>query len=312
MSFGSTEWRPWVLNETESRPFFRRAIEAGINFVDTADMYSEGLSEEIVGRAVRNFTTRDQVVIATKVYFPTGDGPNNRGLSRKHLLKAIDASLVRLGTDYVDLYQIHRFDSQTPIEETLGTLNDIVRSGKVRYIGASSMYAWQFLQMLQLSSQRGWPRFVSMQNHYNLIYREEEREMLPLCRAEGIGVIPWSPLARGFLAGNRDRPSAKRVENGRETLRAATDDYAHNLYYNESDFRVVDRVVELASKRGVDPSQIALAWLMSRPGVSSPIVGTTKIEHLDAAIAALEIKLDSQECVWLEEPYVPHPMLGLT
>lgn len=312
MSFGSTEWRPWVLNETESRPFFRRAIEAGINFVDTADMYSEGLSEEIVGRAVRNFTTRDQVVIATKVYFPTGDGPNNRGLSRKHLLKAIDASLVRLGTDYVDLYQIHRFDSQTPIEETLGTLNDIVRSGKVRYIGASSMYAWQFLQMLQLSSQRGWPRFVSMQNHYNLIYREEEREMLPLCRAEGIGVIPWSPLARGFLAGNRDRPSAKRVENGRETLRAATDDYAHNLYYNESDFRVVDRVVELASKRGVDPSQIALAWLMSRPGVSSPIVGTTKIEHLDAAIAALEIKLDSQECVWLEEPYVPHQILGLT
>ena len=252
------------------------------------------------------------MVIATKVYFPTGDGPNDRGLSRKHLLKAIDASLVRLGTDYVDLYQIHRFDSQTPIEETLGTLNDIVRSGKVRYIGASSMYAWQFLQMLQLSSQRGWPRFVSMQNHYNLIYREEEREMLPLCHAEGIGVIPWSPLARGFLAGNRDRPSAKRVENGRETLRAATDDYAHNLYYNESDFRVVDRVVELASKRGVDPSQIALAWLMSRPGVSSPIVGTTKIEHLDSAIAALEIKLDSQECVWLEEPYVPHQILGLT
>ena len=312
MSFGSTEWRPWVLNETESRPFFRRAIEAGINFVDTADMYSEGLSEEIVGRAVRDFTTRDQVVIATKVYFPTGDGPNDRGLSRNHLLKAIDASLVRLGTDYVDLYQIHRFDSQTPIEETLGTLKDIVRSGKVRYIGASSMYAWQFLQMLQLSSQRGWPRFVSMQNHYNLIYREEEREMLPLCRAEGIGVIPWSPLARGFLAGNRNRPSAKRVESGSETLRAATDDYAHNLYYNESDFCVIDRVVELASRRGVVPSQIALAWLMSKPGVSSPIVGTTKIEHLDAAIAALEIKLDSQECVWLEEPYVPHPMLGLT
>lgn len=312
MSFGSTKWRPWVLSETESRPFFRRAIEAGINFFDTADMYSQGLSEEIVGRAVLNFTTRDQVVIATKAYFPTGNGPNDRGLSRKHLLKAIDASLVRLGTDYVDLYQIHRFDSQTPIEETLGTLNDIVRSGKVRYIGASSMYAWQFLQMLQLSKQRGWSQFVSMQNHYNLIYREEEREMLPLCRAEGVGVIPWSPLARGFLAGNRTRPTAKRVDSGRETLRAATDDYARNLYYSESDFQVVERVVEMASRRGVVPAQIALAWLMSKPAVSSPIVGMTKIEHLNAAIAALEIKLDSQECVWLEEPYVPHPVLGLT
>ena len=310
MSFGSTKWRPWVLSETQSRPFFRRAIEAGINFFDTADMYSQGLSEEILGRAVLNFTTRDQVVIATKVYFPTGNGPNDRGLSRKHLLKAIDASLVRLGTDYVDLYQIHRFDTQTPIEETLGTLNDIVRSGKVRYIGASSMYAWQFLQMLQLSQQRGWSQFVSMQNHFNLVYREEEREMNPLCLAEGVGLIPWSPLARGFLAGNRHRKTKPADATITETLRAQTDEYAHDLYYAASDFDVVDRVVDVAKTRGATPAQIALAWLLRQPGVTAPIVGTTKLYQLDEVLAAIDIKLESHECQSMEEPYIPHPVLG--
>ena len=263
MTFGSTAWRGWVLPEAASRPFIRRALDAGINFFDTADMYSRGVSEEIVGRALADFTTRDQVVIATKAFFPMGDGPNDRGLSRKHLFDAIDASLRRLGTDYVDLYQIHRFDPHTPIEETLEALNDIVRAGKARYIGASSMFAWQFAQMLQVSERRGWARFVSMQNHYNLVYREEEREMLPLCRAEGIGVIPWSPLARGFLAGNRDRPAASDTPKGGETLRARLDEYAHGLYYAESDFQVVDRVVELARRRerhsgadraGLDPA----------------------------------------------------------
>ncbi len=310
MSFGSKAWREWVLSEDEARPFFERAIEAGINFFDTADMYSIGLSEEIVGRAIGDAAPRDQVVIATKAYFPMGDGPNDRGLSRKHLLDAIDASLRRLGTDYIDLYQIHRFDPHTPIDETLETLNDIVRAGKTRYIGASSMYAWQFAQMLQLSEQRGWARFVSMQNHYNLIYREEEREMLPLCRAEGIGIIPWSPLARGFLAGNRNRPSAPTDAKDGASLRAKTDDYAHDLYYGKADFRVVDRVIEIARNRGATAAQIALAWMLCRPGVTSPIIGATKIEHLDAAVSALDITLDTDECASLEEPYVPHPVLG--
>ena len=309
MTFGSTAWRPWVLPEDASRPFVRRALDAGINFFDTADMYSRGVSEEIVGRALRDFATRDQVVIATKAFFPMGDGPNDRGLSRKHLFDAIDASLRRLGTDHVDLYQIHRFDPHTPIEETLEALNDIVRAGKTRYIGASSMYAWQFAQMLQVSERRGWARFVSMQNHYNLVYREEEREMLPLCRAEGIGVIPWSPLARGFLAGNRGRPEGAGSKGG-ETLRAQTDEYAHGLYYAESDFHVVDRVVELARRRGVTPAQIALAWILRRPGVIAPIIGTTTLEHLDEAVAALDVALDDDECGRLEEPYVPHPVLG--
>ena len=278
MSFGSRAWRPWVLTEEESRPFIRRAIEAGINFFDTADMYSRGVSEEIVGRALGELSTRDQVVVATKAFFPMGDGPNDDGLSRKHLFDAIDASLRRLGTDYVDLYQIHRFDPHTPIEETLEALNDIVRAGKARYIGASSMYAWQFARMLHVSERHGWARFVSMQNHYNLIYREEEREMLPLCRTEGIGVIPWSPLARGFLAGNRTRTVSG---DGPE-----------------------------ARRRGVTPAQVALAWLLRQPGVTAPIVGTTKLAHLDAAIAALDITLDDAECRLLEEPYVPHPVLG--
>ena len=310
MTFGSTAWRGWVLPEAASRPFIQRALDAGINFFDTADMYSRGVSEEIVGRALADFTTRDQVVIATKAFFPMGDSPNDRGLSRKHLFDAIDASLRRLGTDYVDLYQIHRFDPHTPIEETLEALNDIVRAGKTRYIGASSMFAWQFAQMLQVSERRGWARFVSMQNHYNLIYREEEREMLPLCRAEGIGVIPWSPLARGFLAGNRDRPAASDTPKGGETLRARMDEYAHGLYYAESDFQVVDRVVALARRREVTPAQIALAWILRQPGVTAPIVGVTKMEQLEAAIAAVDIALDEDECGQLEEPYAPHPVLG--
>ena len=312
MTFGSPAWRPWVLEEEESRPFIRRALEAGINFFDTADMYSRGVSEEILGRAVREFAARDQVVIATKAFFPMGDGPNDGGLSRKHLFDAIDASLRRLGTDHVDLYQIHRFDPDTPVEETLEALNDIVRAGKARYIGASSMYAWQFARMLQVSERHGWARFVSMQNHYNLVYREEEREMLPLCREAGIGVIPWSPLARGFLAGNRIRSEAGDTPPAGETLRARTDRYAHGLYYADSDFEVVERARALAHQRGVTPAQIALAWILRQPGVTAPIMGATKLAHLDAAIAALEVVLDDAECRSLEEPYVPHPVLGHT
>ena len=310
MTFGSRAWRPWVLTEEESRPFIGRAIDAGINFFDTADMYSRGVSEEIVGRALRDLAARDQVVIATKAFFPMGDGPNDDGLSRKHLFDAIDASLRRLGTDHVDLYQIHRFDPHTPIEETLEALNDIVRAGKARYIGASSMYAWQFARMLHVSESRGWARFVAMQNHYNLVYREEEREMLPLCRAAGIAVIPWSPLARGFLAGNRTRTVSGDGPDAGETLRGRTDEYARGLYYADSDFRVVERVVELARRRGVTPAQIALAWILRQPGVTAPIIGATKLAHLDAAIAALDVTLDDGECRLLEEPYVPHPVLG--
>ena len=310
MTFGSTAWRPWILPEDASRPFIRRALDAGINFFDTADMYSHGVSEEIVGRALNDFTTREQVVIATKAFFPMGDGPNDRGLSRKHLFDAIDASLRRLGTDHVDLYQIHRFDPHTPIEETLEALNDIVRAGKARYIGASSMYAWQFARMLQVSERHGWARFVSMQNHYNLVYREEEREMLPLCRAEGIGIIPWSPLARGFLAGNRERSTGADGKKGGGTLRAQTDEYAQSLYYADSDFRVVDQVVELARRRGVTPAQIALAWILRQPGVAAPIIGVTKVEQLDEAVAALDVTLDDDECRRLDAPYVPHPVLG--
>ena len=310
MTFGSPAWRPWVLGEDASRPFIRRAVEAGINFFDTADMYSRGVSEEILGRALREFTTRDQAVVASKAFFPMGEGPNDGGLSRKHLFESIDASLRRLGTDHVDLYQIHRFDPHTPIEETLEALDDIVRAGKARYVGASSMYAWQFARMLHVAERRGWTRFVAMQNHYNLVYREEEREMLPLCRAEGIGVIPWSPLARGFLAGNRVRPAGGEGARGGATLRAQTDEYAHNLYYAESDFRVVERLVELARRRGATPAQVALAWILRQPGVTAPIVGTTKIEHLDTLVAALDITLDDDECRLLEAPYVPHPVLG--
>ena len=305
MTYGSKKWREWVLEEEESRPFIRRALEAGINFFDTADIYSLGASEEILGRALKDFgPSRDKVVIATKVFNPMGDDPNQRGLSRKHIMHAIDDSLQRMGTDYVDLYQIHRFDYETPIEETLEALNDVVLAGKALYIGASSMYAWQFQKMLRVSDERGLARFVTMQNHYNLIYREEEREMNPLCRAERIGLIPWSPLARGFLTGNRSK------EDRGETLRAKTDSFAHDLYYQDSDFTVVDRVTEIAKKRGVPNAQVALAWILSKPEVSAPIIGASKAHHLDDAPKALELKLDAEEIKALEEPYKPHPVLG--
>ena len=304
MSYGTPEWRPWVLPEIQSRPFVERALEHGINFFDTADMYSRGVSEAILGRAIGEMAERDKVVIATKVFFPMSDAPNDRGLSRVHILNAIDRSLERLGMDYVDLYQIHRWDRQTPIEETLEALNDIVRSGRARHIGASSMYAWQFAQALAVSDHKGWAGFVSMQNHYNLVYREEEREMNPLCLAEGVGLLPWSPLARGFLAGNRPRG-----ERG-STERAKTDDFAHDMYYQQADYEVVEAVVKLADRRGVTPAQLALAWLLHKPGVVAPIIGATKMEHLDQAVAAVGITLDNHEIETLEAPYVPHRVLG--
>jgi aryl-alcohol dehydrogenase (NADP+) len=305
MTYGSKQWREWVLDEEESRPFIRRAVELGINFFDTADMYSLGASEEVLGRALKEYApNRDQVVIATKVFNPMGDDPNQRGLSRKHIRHAIDDSLRRLGTDYVDLYQIHRFDPSTPIEETLDALNDVVRAGKALYIGASSMYAWQFAQMLHTSDRKGLARFVTMQNHYNLVYREEEREMNPLCLSEGIGLLPWSPLARGFLAGNRRR------EDQGDTVRAKTDDFAHKLYYQDADFSVVDRVREIAERRGVPNAQVALAWLLQKPGVTAPIVGASKMSHLEDGVAALDLDLMAEEMRFLEEPYQPHPVLG--
>jgi aryl-alcohol dehydrogenase-like predicted oxidoreductase len=307
MTYGSKRWREWVLEEEEGRPFIRRALELGINFFDTADMYSTGVSEEILGRALKDFgPSRDRVVIATKLFNPMGDDPNQRGLSRKHVRHAIDDSLRRLGTDYVDLYQIHRFDYATPIEETLEALDEVVKAGKALYLGASSMFAWQFAQMLYTADAMGLARFVSMQNHYNLVYREEEREMNPLCVEEGIGIIPWSPLARGFLAGNR------RKEDFGETLRSKTDEYAQGLYYQASDFAVVDRVGEIARKRGVPNAQVALAWVLQQPGVTSPIVGASKMSHLEDAVAALSVKLDEAELKALAEPYTPHRVLGHT
>ena len=306
MTYGSSKWRDWVLDEDESRPFIQRALELGINFFDTADAYSIGVSEQVTGKALRDFARREEVVIATKVFFPMGESPNQGGLSRLHIMSAIDASLRRLGTDYVDLYQIHRFDPSTPMEETLEALHDVVKAGKARYIGASSMYAWQFTRYLYLADLHGWTRFVSMQNHYNLVYREEEREIMPLCRAEGIGVIPWSPLARGFLTGNRSQ------EDYGSTTRARSDDFAHSMYYQETDFAVVERVVELAERRGVTPAQIALAWLLKQEGVTAPIIGASKMQHLEQAVAALEIDLSAEECDYLEELYQPHPVLGHT
>jgi aryl-alcohol dehydrogenase (NADP+) len=267
-------------------------------------MYSAGASEQVLGRTLKEWTRRDEVVIATKVFFPMGEGPNDRGLSRAHLMSAIDASLRRLGTDHVDLYQVHRFDYETPIEETLEALHDIVKAGKARYIGASSMYAWQFARMLSKAEAGDWTRFVSMQNHYNLVYREEEREMIPLCRAEGVAVIPYSPLARGFLAGNRHR------QGGGDTTRAASDDFAARFYYTDADFAVVDRVVDLAGRRGVKPTQIALAWLLGRPGVTAPIVGASKLDHLDDALSAVEIRLSEDEVAFLEALYQPHRVIG--
>jgi len=304
MTYGTPEWRSWVLDEEESRPFFRRALELGINFFDTANMYSLGVSEEITGRALRDFGRREEMVIATKVYFPMGDGPNQGGLSRLHIMRAVEDSLRRLGTDYIDLYQIHRWDYETPIEETLQALHDLVRAGKVRYIGASSMYAWQFAKSLYLADLRGWTRFVSMQNHYNLVYREDEREMIPLCRAEGVGLIPWSPLARGFLTGDRSE------KNYVETIRAKTDDFAQHLYYRDTDFDVVARVVDLAERLEVKPAQIALAWLLHQEGVTAPIIGASKMFHLEDAVVALDIELTEEDLAYLEEPYQPHPVLG--
>ena len=304
MTYGTSKWRPWVLDEEESRPFIQRALEMGINFFDTADMYSRGVSEEVTGRALRDFARRDEVVIATKVFNPMGEKPNQGGLSRVHIMDSIDASLRRLGVDHVDLYQIHRWDPETPIEETLDALHDVVKAGKARYLGASSMFAWQFAKALYLSDLHGWTRFISMQNHYNLIYREEEREMIPLCQAEGIGVIPWSPLARGFLAGNRQR------QGYGETVRAKTDDYAQGMYYQEADFEVADRAAALAQERGVKPAQIALAWMLHKPGITSPIIGASKMYQLEEAVAALEIRLSAEELAALEKPYQPHPVLG--
>ncbi len=304
MSYGTPKWRDWVLGEEASRPFVKRALELGINFFDTADMYSVGVSEEVTGRALKDFAKRDDVVLATKVYNPMGRLPNQQGLSRKHIMEGVENSLRRLGTDYIDLYQIHRWDYETPIEETLEALNDLLRSGKVRYIGASSMYAYQFTQALYLADLHGWSRFVSMQNHYNLIYREEEREMLKLCVEEGIGVIPWSPLARGFLAGNRSSGKTG------ETTRAKSDTYAQNMYYAEEDFKVVDAVTRLAQEKGVKNAQIALAWLLQQPAVTAPIIGATKMAHLEDAVAALELKLSDEELARLEAHYVPHRVLG--
>jgi aryl-alcohol dehydrogenase-like predicted oxidoreductase len=304
MSYGSSEWRPWVLDEDDAEPIVRAAVEGGITFFDTADMYSLGASEEVTGRLLAKYISRDDAVVATKVFNPMGPGENQRGLGRKHVLASIDASLRRLGMDYVDLYQTHRWDRHTPIEETMEALNDIVRAGKARYIGASSMFAWQFAKAQHVASANGWARFVSMQPHYNLLYREEEREMIPQCLDMGVGVIPWSPLARGVLAGNRGRDGSRR------TTRAGSDEFADWLYALPTDFDVVDRVFELAGERGVDPAQIALAWMLAKPGVTAPIVGATKLSHLEAALGALEIALTEEEVRRLEEPYVPHPVLG--
>ncbi len=303
MTYGSPEWRTWVLDMEQSKPFFQAAIEKGITFFDTANVYSIGVSEEVTGRWLREFARREEIVVATKVNGPMGQGPNEKGLSRKSIMAQIDASLKRLGMDYVDLYQIHRFDYETPIEETLEALHDVVKAGKARYIGASSMYAWQFAKMLSVSDQNGWVRFVSMQPQYNLVYREEEREMLPLCRAEGIGVIPWSPLARGFLAGGRAQPKEGNTERSR------TDEFSPRLYFRDADFKVVDVVSELAKARGLTNMQVALAWVLRNPAITSPIIGASKLGHLEEAVSALDVKLSDDEAKMLEKPYQPKPVL---
>jgi aryl-alcohol dehydrogenase-like predicted oxidoreductase len=305
MSYGrSTKRWPWALDEEQSRPFIQRALELGINFFDTADVYSEGASEEVVGKALRDFASRDEVVIATKTYMEMGPGPNDRGLSRKHILSSIDASLKRLGTDHVDLYQIHRWDYETPIEETMEALNDVVRAGKARYIGASSMYAWQFAKALYTSDLHGWARFVSMQPYYNLLYREEEREMLPLCQDQKIAVIPWSPLARGRLT---RKPSAGQ----NETYRAQTDAFGKSLY-SADDLKVAQRVSAVAEARGLPMAQVALAWMLAQPVITAPIIGATKPHHLEDAVAALSVQLTPDEIRHLEEAYQPHPVLGFS
>jgi len=304
MTYGDPNWREWVLPEDDARPFVQKALDLGINFFDTADMYSMGVSEQITGKLLREAAPREEVVVATKVYFPHSDKPNAGGLSRKHIFDAIDKSLTNLGMDYVDLYQIHRWDYTTPIEETMEALHDVVKAGKARYIGASSMWAWQFSKAQYTADAHGWTRFASMQNHYNLMYREEEREMIPLCEDMGVGVIPWSPLARGILAGNRTR------EDVRNTKRAETDTVADRLYTRDEDFDVVDRVVEVADEIGYKPAQVALAWLLHQPAVTSPIVGASKMYQLEEAAAATEITLDDETLAKLEEPYTPQGISG--
>jgi len=305
MTYGSKKWREWILEEEEARPFVKRALEAGINFYDTADVYSLGASEEVLGKTLRHFKTRrEDLVIATKVFNPMSDDPNNRGLSRKHIFDSIDASLRRLQMDYVDLYQIHRWDYATPIEESMEALHDVVKAGKARYIGASSMFAWQFTKAQYVADAHNWTRFVSMQNHYNLIYREEEREMIPCCIDQGVALIPWSPMARGFFTGNH------RKGDWGDTVRAKTDSYGQELYYRDADFTVADRVLAIAKQRGVSGSQIALAWVLNKPYITAPIVGASKMEHLEQSLAALEIKLSADEVRSLEEPYQLHPILG--
>jgi aryl-alcohol dehydrogenase-like predicted oxidoreductase len=304
MGFGNHSDRPWVIDEEAAEPIVKAAVEGGVTFFDTADTYSAGASEVATGRLVPKFLTRDEAVIATKVFMPVTPGENGGGLGRKHILSAIDASLQRLKMDYVDLYQIHRWDPRTPIEETMEALNDVVRAGKARYIGASSMFAWQFAKAQHTAGSHGWAKFVSMQNHYNLVYREEEREMIPLCLDQGVGCIPWSPLARGMLAGNRTR------DGGRHTTRSGTDPFTDYLYDQPTDFDVVDAVNEVAAARGVPSAQVALAWLLQRPGVTAPIVGSTKKKHLKDALAAEELTLSEDEIERMEKPYVPHPVLG--
>ncbi|SIN73541.1 Predicted oxidoreductase [Singulisphaera sp. GP187] len=308
MSYGVPERgaHPWTLDEAKSRPLIERALELGINFFDTSNSYSDGTSEEIIGRVLGDLARREEIVIATKVYYRARTGPNGRGLSRKAIFTELDASLRRLGTDYVDLYQIHRWDAETPIEETLEALHDVVKAGKARYIGASSMHAWQFSKALYLADLHGWTRFVSMQDHYNLLYREEEREMIPLCLDQGVGLMPWSPLARGRLARPWDQKGS--------TERAETDEFGKTLYAKteEADRAVVDRLGEVAEVRGLSRAQLALAWLLHKPGVTSPIIGATKPHHLEDAIGSLSVKLSPEELVRLEEPYVPHPVLGFS
>jgi aryl-alcohol dehydrogenase-like predicted oxidoreductase len=304
MSYGNSSERPWVLNEDAAEPIVKAAADNGITFFDTADTYSDGASEVATGRLLGRMFGRDEVVVATKVFMPMGLGENSGGLSRKHILSGIDASLRRLNMDYVDLYQIHRWDYRTPIAETMQALHDVVRAGKARYIGASSMFAWQFAKAQYAAGSRGWTRFVSMQNHYNLIYREEEREMIPQCMDQGVAVIPWSPLARGMLAGNRTRDGERR------TTRSGTDSFAEALYDASADFDVADRAAAVAKERSVPPAQVALAWLLHRPGVTAPIVGATRLSHLHDALAAEELELSEEEMGRLEEPYVPHAVRG--
>ncbi len=305
MTYGSPQWRPWVFDEAQAQPFVERALEAGITFFDTADVYSLGESERVLGNLLKKLNAkRENVVIATKVFSQMSDEVNDRGLSRKHIMDSIDKSLNRLQMDYVDLYQIHRWDTATPIEETMSALNDVVRAGKVRYIGASSMFAWQFAKAQHVAELHNWTCFISMQNHYNLVYREEEREMIPLCIDQGIGLIPWSPMARGFFAGDRKR------SGGGETARAKADPFADQLYFRDGDFVVADRAWEIAREHNITGSQVALAWMLNKPHITSPIIGASKMDHLEQAIAALEIKLTAEEIKKLEEPYQPHPVLG--